>query len=226
MRTALLLLLLSLSVPRAGVAHAEDRELQPVAPYVGVGWRVLGLADHVSHGPDYQVGVILYEHLRIGIAGFARPGPINGKTFTLDLPDGETYKGQSSLSLRSDGSVVGLQLSPILRLPAKTRLEIELPIIVGFGGFGFYLTGDDRNTPDGRRVSEWEGELMDDRDASLGLAIDVGIRIGIRVYKQWLRVYLGAHYTAIPGYDAFITSDYSGFSGVAGLELRGVRDQR
>jgi len=45
---------------------------QPVAPYVGVGWRVLGLANHVSHGPDYMVGVVLYEHLRVGIAGFAK----------------------------------------------------------------------------------------------------------------------------------------------------------
>lgn len=217
---ALLLLVTSLV---SSVTRADERNLQPVAPYAGVGWRVLGLANHVSHGPDYMVGVVLFEHLRVGIAGFARPGPINPKTFQLDLPEGQTYKGQDSLTLRSDGSLVGLQLSPIIPLPPKSRLEIEIPLIVGFGGFGFYLTGDDRKTPDGRRVSEWERELMDDRDASFGLAVDVGIRIGIRVYKEWLRVYVGGHFTAIPGYDAFITSNYSGFSGVAGLEFRGAR---
>ena len=222
-RLAALLVLFASLV--ANAARAEERDLQPVAPYVGVGWRVLGLANHVSHGPDYMVGVVLYEHLRIGIAGFARPGPINSKTFQLDLPEGETYKGKESLALRSDGSLVGLQLSPIIPLPPKSRLEIEIPLIVGFAGFGFYLTGDDRKTPDGRRVSEWERELMDDRDASLGFALDIGIRLGIRVYKQWLRVYVGGHFTAIPGYDAFITSNYSGFSGVAGLEFRGVRDK-
>lgn len=224
MRVLLLSLLFAL-VSQVTHAEAQDRDLQAVAPYVGVGWRVLALGDHVSNGPDYQVGVVLYEHLRIGIAGFARPGPINGQTFALELPDGQTYKGQSTLSLRSDGSVLGLQLAPLVPLPPKTRLEIQVPLILGFGGFGFYLTGDDRKTPDGRRVSEWETELMDDRDASLGFALDVGLRIGIRVYKQWLRVYVGAHYTWIPAYDAFITSDYSGFSGVAGLELRGVRDR-
>jgi hypothetical protein len=218
-----LALLVVVGAVAANSARAEERGLQPVAPYVGVGWRVLGLADHVSNGPDYMVGVVLYEHLRVGIAGFARPGPINPKTFQLDLPEGETYKGQDSLTLRSDGSVVGLQLSPIIPLPPKSRLEIEIPMIIGFAGFGFYLTGDDRKTPDGRRVSEWESELMDDRDASLGFGLDVGIRLGIRVYKEWLRVYVGGHFTAIPGYDAFITSNYSGFSGVAGLELRGVR---
>lgn len=48
-------------------------------------------------------------------------------------------------------------------------------------------------------MSEWERELMDDRDASLGFALDIGIRLGIRVHKEWLRVYVGGHFTAIPG---------------------------
>ncbi len=53
--------------------------------------------------------------------------------------------------------------------------------MVGYGGFGFYLHGDDRKTPDGRRVSEWEDELLDGRDADANnLVLDVGMRVAYR----------------------------------------------
>lgn len=203
----------------------ESRRRQVAAPYVGVDWRVLGIADRVSNGPGFQVGVLLFEHLRIGFAGFARPGPINPATYELNLPAGQTYKGQSSLDLRSDGSLFGLQLAPVLSLGKARRFEIELPVILGFGAFGFYLTGDDRRTPDGRRVSAWENELMDGRDASSGFAVDVGIRFSVDVYRRWLRVYAGAHYSSVIGYDAFLQDSYEGFSGAVGLEVRGVRSE-
>jgi len=198
-------------------AAAQQAEPPPVAaPFVDIGWRVMGLADHVSHGPDFQVGVRLWDHLKIGIAGFARPGSINPKTFRYSLPAGETYRGQSELELRSDGAVVGLLVAPTFRV---RRLNIELPVLVGFGAFGFYLTGDDRDTPDGERVSVWENQLLDGRDSSGGLTLDVGIRLSVDTRLPYLRPFVGFHYTRVFGYDAALASSYDGFSGVVGVSF-------
>jgi len=195
-------------------AGAQTEEAPVAAPFLDIGWRVLGLADHVSHGPDFQVGVRLWDHLKIGVAGFARPGPINPRSFRHDLPAGETYRGQSSLDLRSDGSVVGLLVAPTFRV---RRLNVEIPVLVGFGAFGFYLTGDDRETPDGDRVSTWENRLMDEADSGAGIALDVGIRLSIDTRLPYVRPFVGLHYTRLFGYDALLASSYDGFSGVVGV---------
>lgn len=196
------------------VPHRPPRD---VAPFVGLGWRAMNLANHWSHGPEFQAGVLLWRHLRVGIAGVARPGPINPRTFELIPVGGQTYRGQSRLELRSDGAIIGLLLgasfSPV------SWLHVDVPIILGNAQFGFYLTDDDRETPDGRRVSEWENDLQDGRDASPGFAIDGGLRLGFNTGVEWLRPYLGVHYTAVLGYDAFITDDYSGVSMSGGLEV-------
>jgi len=194
-------------------AAAQD-EAPVAAPYVDLGWRVMGLADHVSHGPDFQAGVRLWDHLKIGLAGFARPGPINPRTFRHELPAGETYRGQSSLDLRSDGAVVGLVVAPTFRI---RRLNIEIPVLVGFGAFGFYLTGDDRETPDGERVSTWENALLDGADSSGGITLDVGLRLSVDTRLPYVRPFVGLHYTRVFGYDATLASSYDGFSGVVGV---------
>ncbi|MEM1414521.1 MAG: hypothetical protein AAGH15_06460 [Myxococcota bacterium] len=205
-----------------GAATEETAPSRAVAPFVGLEWRLLGLGDHVSHGPGFQLGIIIKEHLKLGIAGFGRPGPMNRRTFRVDLPEGETYRGQTSLDLRSDGAVVGLLVAPRMRLPGRaSRVTVELPLLVGFGAFGFYLTDDDRRTPDGRRVSEWENELLDERDASGGIALEGGLRVAIDLHEDWLRLTAGVHYTTVVGYDAFVRDDYSGFSGSLGIEVGG-----
>lgn len=70
-------------------------------------------------------------------------------------------------------------------------------------------------------MSEWENELLDGKDASFGIAVDVGLRLSFRTPASWLRPYVGVHYTNVIGYDAFVRSDYSGFGGVAGVEVGG-----
>jgi hypothetical protein len=131
---------------------------------------------------------------------------------------GQTYKGQSVVDLRSDGAVVGLLLGGVLD-PLRW-LHVEVPVVLGTGQFGFYLTDEDRDTPDGRRVSEWENELLDGRDASGGFTIDVGVRLGLRFERlRWLRPYVGGNYSTVLGYDAFVTDDYSGFSFSVGFEV-------
>lgn len=225
MRTNLLSLVLFVLVALAtltsvtSTARADERPF--AAPFVGLDWRIHGLADHVSHGPGFQLGALLFRgHLKVGVAGFSRPGPLNPATFRVALED-TTYRGQSSLDLRGDGGVVGIFVAPRFTMPGLPWLDVELPILVGQGAFGFYLHDEDRETPDGRRVSEWENDLFDGEDSSFGIAIDVGLRLSFRTPVSWLRPYAGVHYTNVIGFDTIVRSDYSGFGGVVGVEVGG-----
>lgn len=230
--------LLVMGLPRAARAQedgsAVDRE--PVAaeepeppgseapePYrfftgafVGFDWRINRIGRHTSHGPGFQAGVMLWRHLRVGLAGFARPGPINPATFEVTPVDGQTYRGRPTVTLRSDGSFFGLMLAPTVDLGEVVALEA--PITLGQAAFGFYLTGEDRDTPDGRRVSGWENDLLDGRDASIAFGWEAGLRVSF-IATSWARPYVGAHYFGTVGYDAFVRDDYSGFSAAAGLQL-------
>lgn len=198
-------------------AHTTPR----VGAYVGVDWRAMGLAGHASHGPGVQAGVLLFHgRLKIGIAAFGRPGPMNPETFRLRLEEGTTYRGQEALDLRSDGSFVGLAVTPVFDLSRWAPVVIEVPVAFGQSAFGFYLVGDDRETPDGRLPSAWENELMDERDASFALGLDVGIDVAFVLPRtHWLRPYFGVHRHQTFGFDAFLADDYSGFYGLAGVQL-------
>ncbi|MEZ4376389.1 MAG: hypothetical protein R3B07_36625 [Polyangiaceae bacterium] len=194
------------------------RKSRGVSPFVHTGWRVGGQGGHLNHGPAVEVGVLLTPHLKLGIASHTRPGPLNPKTFTVTPSDGQTYKGQSQLTLKSDGAFVGLLVAPSVDL--TDQLELEVPVSVGQAAYGFYLFGDDRKTPDGRRVSKWEDELQDGKDSGFALGVDAGVRLAQRI-QPWMRVVVGAHYTQLFGYDAYASDDYSGPSGSIGLELGG-----
>lgn len=208
--------------PEAPVPRLEDSGI--AAPYLRLGWRVMGIGGHVSHGPEVAAGVLLWNHLELGFAGVARPGPINPATFQADL-GGATYNGQSQLTLKSDGALVGLLLGFRFQLPGVDWLDVEVPVVLGFGAFGFYIQGEDRETPDGRRVSEWENELFDGRDSSAGFAVDIGLRFAVHTPLPWLKVSAGLHYMHVLGYDAFLATSYSGFSGSLGVEMAVFRDR-
>ncbi|MEN0065520.1 MAG: hypothetical protein AAGA48_25475 [Myxococcota bacterium] len=182
---------------------------------VDVEWRANYLGQHANHGPGVGVGVGLFDdHLRVGVSGFARPGPINPVTF--DLAVDEPYRGQNVLSLRSDGALFGVYVAPGFEVNDKIRLD--LPAMVGFGGYGFYLVGKDRETPDGDLPSVWEDRLMEGRDSSLGLGADVGARVTLAATEH-LRPYLAVRFSTIFGYDAFLRSDYSGVSLSGGVSV-------
>ena len=193
-----------------------------IGVFVGSEWRALGLADHASHGPGFQVGVTLLRgHLKVGLTGFGRPGPVNPKTFEVTAAGGRSYKGSSTLSLRSDGNYTALLVAPIFDVPGADWLRVELPLSVGQAAFGFYLTGEDRDTPDGRRVSEWEDELMDGRDSSFALGAEAGIQLSARLPRApGFEPYLAARWTFTMGYDAYVTDDYGGPSAALGMQLR------
>ncbi len=201
------------------VADQPDDAKGGIGVFASVEWRAMALAGHASHGPGFSTGVRLLDGwLKVGIAGFNRPGPLNPETFKVKPSDGSTYKGQNELTLRSDGGVAGLLVA--LHVPVTDSFAVELPVTVGQGAFGFYLTDDDRETPDGRRVSEWENELQDGRDASFGFAVDGGLRAMLTLQSvPWLRPHVGVFYTSVLGYDAFAKGSYDGLSVASGVEV-------
>jgi hypothetical protein len=182
-----------------------------VGGFVDLEWRVMGLAEHVSHGPGFAAGVSFWQgKLRVGIGGISRPGPWNPATFDVTLENGATYRGQQTLSLRSDGAMAGPHIALAFPVPRVPWLAVTVPLTIGYGGFGFYLHGEDRDTPDGRKVSEWEDELFAGRDSHLGVVVDGGLR---------LNVVLPAEPRIRPGFDTVVRDSYAGFSGALGLEL-------
>ena len=167
-------------------------------------------SSHLGKTMGLQLGATFFkDHLQIGFFFYGRSGPINGHTERLDLPQGTTYLGQSSLDLRADHGAFGLVVAPQFKL-GQGRLTLDVPLMFGQMGAGFFLTGDNRNTPDGRRVSEWENELMGGADAGFGFVLDGGVRIRTRLSKQdRIEGGLGLHYAQAIGWEAFLVdNDY------------------
>jgi hypothetical protein len=192
-----------------------------VGAFVQTEWRVFGFADHLGHGPGVSAGVsLLRDHLKVGLLGYARPGPINPRTFAVRPVNGLSYKGQSTVALRSDGGFVGLLVAPSFDVPGARLINIELPVAVGQAAYGFYLHGDDRQTPDGRRVREWENELFDGRDSSVTLGLEAGVELGVRIPgAEWLKPFAAFHYAWALGFDTLVRDSYDGPSGALGLEV-------
>ena len=206
----------------AGLASADAPAPDvPVGGFVDLEWRAMGVGGHVSHGPAFAAGVsIANGRFRIGLGSLGRPGPWNPATLDVTLREGTTYRGQSTLSLRSDGSMLGLHVAASFEVPRVSWLALTIPLTVGYGGFGFYLHGDDRDTPDGRLVSDWENELFDGRDSHIGVVIDTGLRFGFVLPRTpYVRPYLGLYYTVVPGFDTVVRQSYRGLSGALGVEI-------
>ena len=186
--------------------------------FVHLDWRGAAMAEHLSHGPGFAAGATLRDdRLRVGLAGTARPGPWNPATFDWELPAGTTWRGQSTLALRSDGGVLGLFVAP--RLPvAEGALTLSLPVLIGYGGYGFYLHGADRETPDGRKPSAWENTLLDGADSAFGVALHVGVEGALRT-RGAVRPTLGLHHQRILGYEATVMPTYAGFALAVGVDV-------
>lgn len=174
-----------------------------------VGWFVTAeystmfLDDHVGNAVGFSAGVSLFNnHLKVGYFNYGRSGPINATTFNTELPAEVTYKGRSSVDVRADHGAFGLMIAPTFNLP-NSRLQIDIPIYIGSFGAGFYLTGEDRITPDNRRVSEWEGELFEEEDANFGGLTEIGIRLLIPSKLNRLKYGVGIHYTATQGWTTY-----------------------
>jgi hypothetical protein len=195
-------------------AQADDRPA--TTAFVALGWRGYAMADHLSHGPAFAAGASLFDdRLRLGLGGTARPGPINPATFPLELD--APYKGQDTLMLRSDGGTTGLLIEAGLPL-AQGTLRLSAPLLLGYGGYGFYLVGEDRETPDGRKPSAWEDALLAGADSAFGVVVDGGLQLTLGA-ERVVRPTVAARYHAVLGYEATYTSRYAGPSVEVGVEV-------
>jgi hypothetical protein len=158
---------------------------------------------------------LLHDRLRVGLAGTSRPGPINPATFPLDLDT--PYKGQDTLQLRSDGGTTGLLIEAGLPL-AQAKLRVSAPLMLGYGGYGFYLVGEDRETPDGRKPSAWEDELLAGADSAFGIVLDGGLQVAFGA-DRLVRPTVAARYHAVLGYEATYADRYAGPSVEVGIEI-------
>lgn len=161
--------------------------------------------DHVGRTMGFQAGVsVARERLMLGFFYYGRSGPINPHIENWALPAGQTYKGQSSLALRADHAAFGLMVAPQFAL-ANRKITVDVPVAFGQMGAGFFLVGDDRNTPDGRRVSEWENELLADGDAAFGLMAEGGVRVRFALPESTgMSAGVGLHYTRTFGWQTTV----------------------
>ena len=180
---------------------------QEVSKSNKIGWFItpeigaMFLEDHVGNSVGASFGMKLWKNrLKIGINAYGRSGPINLQTFTVEAYNGQIYKGSSTLTLRADYGTIGLMIAPTFKVK---NVEIDVPISYGMGGGGFYLVGDDRNTPDGARVSEWENKLMNDEDAASGSWLEFGVRGFSPTKIEGIQVGAGVHYSMVQGWKTY-----------------------
>ena len=178
--------------------------------YLQPEYSAMFLDNHLGNAVGVNVGITTKSRkLDVGIRYYGRSGPINEhQEYALVLPDGETYKDQSTLQLGADHGYIGLEAAYNVYLK-EDRLLIRFPVSLGQVGAGFYLKDSDRVTPDGRRVSEWEDELQDGTDAGFGLASEVGVHLFYQPISSVdnLRVGGGLNYTNTYGYTSFLGGD-------------------
>jgi hypothetical protein len=106
------------------------------------------------------------------------------------------------VNLRADHGSFGLFIAPGFRLPGS-KIEVDVPLMLGMLGGGFYLSGSDRNTPDRRRVSEWENELFEGKDAGFAPTIEAGLRALISTRNPGIKWGVGLHYITTQGWQTY-----------------------
>lgn len=180
---------------------------QDVPKSNNIGWFItpeisaMFLDDHVGNAVGASFGIKVWkDRLKIGINAYGRSGPINPKTFTVEAYNGQTYKGNSTLRLRADYGTLGLMIAPTFNIK---KVQIDVPISYGMAGGGFYLVGEDRKTPDGARVSEWENKLMNGEDAAQGSWLEFGVRGFFPTKIKGIQFGAGVHYSMVQGWKTY-----------------------
>jgi hypothetical protein len=165
------------------------------------------LNKHVGNAVGFGLGITSKNrNWDIGIRYYGRSGPINlHNEYELQLPQGETYKGKSSIMLGADQGYLGLEAAYIIRLESK-NLAIRIPVSIGQIGAGFYLKGEDRFTPDGQRTSVWEDQLQGGSDAGFGFCSEFGVQVIYQLSEKNEHIHLmaGATYMNTYGYESFL----------------------
>lgn len=165
------------------------------------------LSDHIGNAVGVGIGMTTKnKKWDIGIRSYGRSGPINTRQlYDLVLPEGTTYKGKSIIKVANDHAFLGFEVAYNLKLKSD-RLMIRFPVSFGQFGAGFYLLGDDRDTPDGRRVNEWEDELQGGNDAGFALLSEFGSQVIYQIIpdNRHLNLFFGITHTTTYGYSSFL----------------------
>ncbi|SRR6056297_333085 len=186
--------------------ETTQTESQSIGFYFQPEYSAMFLNDHVGNAVGFGLGITTKnKKWDFGIRYYGRSGPINPKEYELVLPEGETYKGKSSIMLGHDHGFLGLEAAYNFRLK-NSRLMIRIPVSFGQFGAGFYLRGDDRYTPDGERTSVWEDKLQGGEDAGFGFCSEFGAQF---IYKlsaknEHIHIMMGATYLNTYGYESFL----------------------
>lgn len=192
-----------LAMPSQAAAQEEPKN----SWFLSQGTRVITTFGQADVGMANEFGA-RFRRVMVGLSTLYRPASWSSHRYEYQLDSGMTYKGQSSVELGSQYGFVGLFVAPSLPVPGTSRVAVDLPATVGMGFLGTPLMGDDRDTPDGRRVSEWENELTNGSDITFSLAVDVGVRVRLQPLDvPWLHLAAGMHYTMFPGYESPVVGD-------------------
>ncbi|MEO0779230.1 MAG: hypothetical protein AAF146_21890 [Bacteroidota bacterium] len=212
-----LFLALLLGVTSTFALRAQSPEPSKIGWFLSPEFGTIFHGDHLGRTVGVALGLKLWRNrLLLGFQTYGRSGPINPTVFTIEAADGQTYRGSSTLRLRADHGAFGLLLAPVFDLG---RWQLQVPLNVGGMGAGFYFTGEDRETPDGRRVSEWENQMMDSRDAGFGTWLEFGLRGSVALPTSGLRLGAGLHYLLTPGWETYFDPSGDFYNGRLRLAL-------
>lgn len=204
-KTITIIILAFISV--SGFAQHKTAKADPsIGIYFQPEYSAMFLNDHLGHAVGFGLGITSKnKKWDLGIRFYGRSGPINPKEYELVLPEGDTYKGKSSIMLGHDHGYLGIEAAYIIKWNNE-RLKIRLPVSFGQFGAGFYLKGEDRFTPDGQRTSVWEDKLQEGADAGFGLCSELGVQFIFQLSpkNEHIHFVLGATYLNTYGYESFL----------------------
>lgn len=200
----ILLAIISTNVFSQETSDAADQSL---GFYFQPEYSAMFLNNHVGNAVGFGLGISSKNRKwDFGIRYYGRSGPINlNNDYELVLPAGETYKGQSTVTLGADHGYLGLEAAYNIKLKNE-RVAIRIPVSFGQFGAGFYLRGDDRYTPDGERTSVWEDKLQGGEDAGFGFCSEFGGQLiyQLSAKNEHIHLMLGATYMNTYGYESFL----------------------
>lgn len=201
-----ILFLLLLFLTNSSIAQSKTKH---IGFYFQPEYSAMFLKDHVGNAVGFNLGIISKnKRWEMGIRYYGRSGPINQhQEFELVLNSGTSYKGKSVLNLGADHGYLGIEMAYIHTF--SNRLFFRIPISIGQLGAGFYLKDEDRITPDGRRVSEWENELQGNEDAGFSISSEIGTQLFYQSFKKQenILIGIGLHLNNTYGYKSFIGGD-------------------
>lgn len=197
-RSCILAALLAAGSVWSSGASAQESEASrnELGYFLQLGVRTKVALDH-AYPLLSGAGGVRFGGLRVGISFAISSASLDSYRLTRVLPEGMTYRGQSQLELGFVDTHIGVYASWVIDPFDDGRVLFEIPVSVGMSGIGTPLMGEDRDTPDGDRVSTWEQMLTDGNDFLVGVGFELGVITRFRLVDEVPGFQLGAgvHYS-------------------------------